>query len=220
VGSKSSPDQFDQQNRYYNQKIALENLKGEIAYNKAVLKAELGLKNNNKMNLSEISIAPDWKIDKEKVLERALKYSNNIKLQKKQIKLVEAQLNKAKLINQPEIQVTRLTNNLKLAKIKLKQEKHRLGQSIKKQFYTYDQGLKQIRLLKMKIKQLQKNYDILKEEYESGRITGSNLITAEISLLEGKQSLLKSICDYYLIGIRLKQTIGIKVGVNIDDLTK
>jgi outer membrane protein TolC len=220
VGYKKASDEFEQENEYHNQKIELDNLKGDIALEIAEIKTELGIEDDFKINLKKVIIPDRWNLDKNEITEKAIHNSMDLDILEEKINLASLELKKARVGNQAPLQMERLDNHLKLTRINYKSVKQELIQSIKRKFLILDQAVKQIEIAQNRIEQLTKNQSILEDEFNSGRITRNDLLTADINLLEAKHRLLESVIDYYLTEVELKQIVGLQVGVSIDEFTE
>ena len=220
VGYKNSPEKFEQENLYHNTRIELENLKRDIALAISELKMAMGIDNNLEIRLIKPTIPEKLEISQQDLIDKAVHNRSDIEIAETQINLARVELEKARVSNEPSIKIKKLKNNLKLDSIEYKRKKQELIQLIKRQFLLLNQIEEQIEIAQKRIEHLKRNQSNLANELKAGRITRTALMSAEVNLLEGKQRLLKSISDYYLTKLELKQIVGQQVGVDIDEITE
>ncbi len=75
-------------------------------------------------------------------------------------------------------------------------------------YLTFQQAKERIRLAELTVEQANENYRSAAEKYKSGLTTSSELLDAEVALLQSKLQLTQSLVDYELAEARLEKSIG------------
>ncbi len=78
-------------------------------------------------------------------------------------------------------------------------------------FLTYKRAQDKIRVSRLTVDQATENYRITQQKYEQQLATSTDLIDAEVSLLQAKTSLTTSLVDYELAKVKLNKAIGQKI---------
>ena len=78
-------------------------------------------------------------------------------------------------------------------------------------FLTYKRANDKIRVSRLTVEQASENYRITHQKYEQQLATSTDLIDAEVALLQAKTSLTTSLVDYQLAKVKLDKAIGQKI---------
>ena len=78
-------------------------------------------------------------------------------------------------------------------------------------FLTYKRAQDKIRVSRLTVDQANENYRITQQKYEQQLATSTDLIDAEVSLLQAKTSLTTSLVDYQIAKVKLNKSVGQKI---------
>ena len=78
-------------------------------------------------------------------------------------------------------------------------------------FLTYKRAQDKIRVSRQTVDQANENYRITQQKYEQQLATSTDLIDAEVSLLQAKTSLTTSLVDYQIAKVKLNKSVGQKI---------
>ncbi len=78
-------------------------------------------------------------------------------------------------------------------------------------FLTYKRAQDKIRVSRQTVNQANENYRITQQKYEQQLATSTDLIDAEVSLLQAKTSLTTSLVDYQIAKVKLNKSVGQKI---------
>jgi outer membrane protein TolC len=78
-------------------------------------------------------------------------------------------------------------------------------------YLNYLKSLEQITVIKKSVEQAEENYRITSDKYNSQLAASSDLIDAEVSLLQAKTNLTNALVDYELTRLALEKSIGRKI---------
>jgi multidrug resistance efflux pump len=176
-------------------------------------KVELGLVNQGEeeLVLSVIDSPQVWEISEEEALKRAVENSFALELSKRQIELGEVDLERAEVAASPKLDLQKAKNNVALANLNYDKTQKELNNSISKQFYLYKQAIDNLDLSRQNLNQAQENNSIIVEQVNAGLKTKSDLLSAEISLLQADYDLESTILNYYINKLTLQQLMGQKI---------
>lgn len=219
VGYKGELDLFEQQNNYQTALFELERAVDDRKQLMKEFKTELGLKDENNLQLVIPQRPVIWEITEKEAVDMAIKNSTILKLKTKQLELAEYDLARARVSDTPELELQEMENNLKLAELNLKKEEQGLKYEVGKQYYLFKQSVKKLRIMKQNQLQAEENYSIIQEQEKAGLVTKNDLLAAEVNLFKGKNNYLLALNEYYLNQFQLQQVMGLKAEVIIDDRT-
>lgn len=212
-GHKGSLDLLQQENKYHNAVFNLEKANDDYYQSFKEFKLELGLTNQGEeeLNLTEMDYPKIWEISEEEALKKAIENSFTLELRRRQIELAEVDLERAEVAASPELDLRQLTNNKELASLNYEKTQKELNNSISEQYYTYKQAINSLDLSQQNLIQAQENNNIITEQVKAGLKTKSDLLSAEISLLQAEYNLKSAILDYYMSKLTLQQLMGQKI---------
>ncbi len=95
-------------------------------------------------------------------------------------------------------------NNLQILNDAVKVEIYR-------SYLNYSKAYDRITISKKAVEQADENYRITKEKYEAQVATSTDLIDAEVSLVQAKTNLTNALVDFQLAGLTLQKAIGRKI---------
>lgn len=107
---------------------------------------------------------------------------------------------------------TALKNNLQL-----QLNKKNIIASIQKTYYQFKRAIKNIDLKEENLFEGKVEYEMIKNQYEKGISTKTELLQYEARLLEAEYAYQEAIGDYYLAEHRLMERLGLETGVFIDE---
>ena len=213
AGHKGSLDLLQQENKYHNAVFNLEKANDDYYQSFREFKLELGLSNQSEEEfiLSVMDFPKAWEISEEEALKKAMENSFTLELSKRQIELNEVDLERAEVAASPKLDLQKLKNNVELANLNYDKTQKELNNSISKQFYTYRQAINSLDLSQQNLNQAQENNSILVEQVNAGLKTKSDLLSAEITLLQAEYDLESTILNYYMSKLNLQQLMGQKI---------
>lgn len=206
-------DLLQQENKYQNAVFNLEKANDDYYQSFREFKLELGLVNQGEEEfiLSVIDFPKAWEISEEEALKKARENSFALELSKRQIELGEVDLERAKVVASPKLDLQKLKNNVALANLNYDKTQKELNNSISKQFYVYKQAINNLNLSKQNLNQAQENNSIIIEQVNAGFKTKSDLLSAEITLLQAGYDLESTILNYYISKLTLQQLMRQKI---------
>lgn len=212
-GHKGSLDLLQQENKYHNAVFNLEKANDDYYQSFKEFKLELGLTNQREeeLNLTEMDYPKIWEISEEDAIKTAINNSFTLEFSKRQIELNEVDLERAEVAASPKLDLQKLKNNVELANLNYDKAQKELNNSISKQFYAYKQSISNLDLSQQNLNQAQENNNIIIEQVKAGLKTKSNLLSAEISLLQAEYNLKSAILSYYMNKLNLQQLMVQKI---------
>lgn len=206
-------DLLQQENKYQNAVFNLEKANDDYYQSFREFKSEFGLANQSEEEfiLSVIDFPKAWEISEEEALKKARENSFALELSKRQIELGEVDLERAEVVASPKLDLQKLKNNVALANLNYDKTQKELNNSISKQFYLYKQAINNLNLSKQNLNQAQENNSIIVEQVNAGFKTKSDLLSAEISLLQADYDLESAILNYYSSKLTLQQLMRQKI---------
>ncbi len=93
----------------------------------------------------------------------------------------------------------------------LSQLKDAVELEVYQSFLTYKRAQDKIRVSRLTVDQANENYRITQQKYEQQLATSTDLIDAEVSLLQAKTSLTTSLVDYQIAKVKLNKSVGQKI---------
>jgi outer membrane protein TolC len=206
-------DLLQQENIYQNAVFNLEKANDDYDQSFKEFKVELGLVNQGEEEfvLSIIDSLKVWEISEEEALKRARENSFALELSKRQIELGKVDLERAEVAASPKLDLQKLKNIVALANLNYDKTQKELNNSISKQFYVYKQAIDNLDLSRQNLNQAQENNSIIVEQVNAGLKTKSDLLSAEISLLQAEYDLESTILNYYISKLTLQQLMGQKI---------
>ena len=215
TGNRGSLDLLKQENRYNNAVFNLERVNDDYKQSLREFQIELGLNQGEEYNFLEVEYPRAWQIKEEEVLRETLKNSFALKARKRQIKLVEVGLERAQVAGVPELDLKKIKNDKELANLNYEKIEKELDSLAKKQYYFFRQAIKSLDLYQLNLVQAQENNDIVVEQVKADLGTETELLSAEINLLQAEYSYYSAITNYYLNKLALQQLMGEKIEVVI-----
>ncbi|MFO7445532.1 MAG: TolC family protein [Ignavibacteriaceae bacterium] len=93
----------------------------------------------------------------------------------------------------------------------LSQLKDAVELEVYQSFLTYNRSLDKIKVSVLNIEQAEDNYRTSKEKYDQQLATSTDLIDAEVSLLQAETNMTNSLVDFQLAKVKLLKAIGLKI---------
>lgn len=215
TGNKGSLDLLKQENRYDNTVFNLERVNDDYRQYLREFKIELGLNQDEEYSFLEVECPRVWQIKEEEVLRETLKNSFSLKVRKRQIELEEVNLERAQVAGVPELDLKKIKNDKELANLDYLKIEKELDSLTKKQYYFFRQAIKSLDLYRQNMVQAQENNDIVVEQVEADLGTETELLSAEINLLQAGYNYYSAITNYYFNKLALQQLMGEKIEVVI-----
>ena len=97
------------------------------------------------------------------------------------------------------------------AEVSLSKLKDGVEIEVYQSYLNYKKSLDKINVIRKSVEQAEENYRITKEKYNSQLATSSDLIDAEVSLLQAKTNSTNALVDYELSRLTLEKAIGRKI---------
>ena len=108
-------------------------------------------------------------------------------------------------------QTTQAEQNKVQAETSLEQLKDAVGVEVYQSFLSYNRSLDKINVSKQTVEQAEENYRIMQQKYNQQVATSTDLIDAEVSVLQAKTNLTNSLVDFEIARIKLEKSIGRKI---------
>ncbi len=93
----------------------------------------------------------------------------------------------------------------------LSQLKDAVELDVYQSFLTYKRAQDKIRVSRLTVDQATENYRITQQKYEQQLATSTDLIDAEVALLQAKTSLTTSLVEYQIAKVKLNKSVGQKI---------
>ncbi len=108
-------------------------------------------------------------------------------------------------------QTTQAEENKFQAEVSLSKLKDAVEIEVYKSYLDYKKSLDKIKVIQKSVDQAEENYRITKEKYNSQLATSTDLIDAEVSVLQAKTNLTNALVDYEISRLSLDKAIGRKI---------
>ena len=218
VGYKGKLDLFNQQTAYQDKVNSLEMNRESMQQKVKVLKQKAGIDQNDKVRIEIIKLEKPkkWVITEAEAIKTAIENSSVIEIRKKQFKVAESDLERAKISGTPKLDLQQKEIALKKSKLNLSRETQNIENSVQNQFFQYKQALKSMNIAEKMMVQANEQYKIIKEQYQAGLVSKNDLLTAEVNSMKSAEGLTSAIINYYINKFRLQDVIGMKLEVNIN----
>lgn len=213
VGYKSSLELFEQETRYLSAVNSLERLKGDLEQKIRELKQKAVLNNECEIKLIELGKPEIWKVSEERVLEEVLN-SEIISIRRKQVKVAQSDLEKAKISGIAELDLKQKELALKKVELELKKEMLNIENNARNIYFQYEELIKNMNMTEKSLLQAEEHYRIIKEQNDAGLVSNNDLLSSELSLYKARDIFIESIINYYRVKLQLRQVMGLEVNIN------
>ena len=211
MGHSSQMDLIQRQNSYnsavFNYEESLEDYKEdqrELAY-------RLGLKELPPLNEELLQQIIEVEIHRDEFMEKALQASTEIKVQKKQVELAELQLSRAQEADTPPLELEERENDLEIARLNLEKAKKDTEHQNREIYNSFIRAGNSLDLALERLKEAEKNHEIVVRQKDMGLKTGRDLLSSEISFMSSEQSLFNALSSYYTSLLEVKKAMGLNV---------
>ncbi len=207
AGYMGNLDLLSAQNKYDNALFSLQKAIDNFEEDMRKLLMDLSIDPKKKITI-EIPDPVPPKVDKAILLNKTLENSLTLKIKNLNVKLAQINLEKAQKVETPTLDLDKLRNNLEIAKLSLEKEKESILSSFYTQYFLFVQAISNLNIAKSNLKEKKESYDIIQKQYEAGLKTETDVLQAEINLLNAKLSVKSAISDYWTNKIRLENIVG------------
>ena len=215
-GYKNKIDVFNQENNLNNSIVISENIKSDYKQELREFKYILGI--NQSKNI-ELENKIEYEIDKKL---NEINYNKNIndkeeiKLIKQEIKILEDEIKKAEIKEIAQIKISELKNNLQIKKLQKEKLIGELTNNLRRQHYLYKKAVNNLKMRKNNLKTVKENHFLLNQQYKKGMIKKIDLLNSELNLLKEKANYEKSIYNYHLNLLKLRNILGENLGAGFN----
>jgi len=108
-------------------------------------------------------------------------------------------------------QTTQAEQNYLQAQTSLSELKDAVQVEVYQSYLTYKRSFDKVDVSKKSVEQADENYRIMQQKYDEQLATSTDLIDAEVSVLQAKTNLTNSLVDYQLAKVHLEKAIGRKI---------
>ncbi len=97
------------------------------------------------------------------------------------------------------------------AETSLAQVKEAVEMDVYRSFLSYKKSYEKIDVSRKSVQQADENYRVTKERYNTQMATSTDLIDAEVALMQAKTNLTNSLVDYQMSKVQLEKSLGRKI---------
>jgi outer membrane protein TolC len=212
LGEVTNIDLLEQFNNYQDAKFDYETAEDQYLQSLKQLKLTLDLDLESNISVERLSEPEILKIGEKEALSQAL--NNNL-----EIKLGEIS-NQLKKIDQTRSEITdsKLNKNIdnleiEIANYNLKALINQHKISAQDSYYSYQQAAKNMKLKKETYQESENQYQLMKEKYQLGMSTKTDLLQYEANMLEAEYNYKSSISELYIAEQSLKEELFMDTGV-------
>jgi len=108
-------------------------------------------------------------------------------------------------------QTTQAEQNYLQAQTSLSELKDAVQVEVYQSYLTYKRSFDKVDVSKKSVEQADENYRIMQQKYDEQLATSTDLIDAEVSVLQAKTNLTNSLVDYQLAKVHLEKAMGRKI---------
>jgi len=215
-GYKNKIDVFNQENNLNNSIIDSENVKSDYNQELKEFKYILGIADDKNIELNtEINYKIKEnlnKIDYDEIINKKVE----IKLMTEEIEILKNEIKMAEVKEIAQLKINKLENNLEIKK--LEKEKFTMDSvdNLRRQHYFYKKAVNNLKMRENNLKALEENHFILSEQYKKGMIKKIDLLNSELNLLKEQANYKRSVYNYQLNLLKLKNLLGENLGVGFD----
>ena len=205
-----------EENNLNNSIVISENIKSDYKQELREFKYILGI--NQSINI-ELENKIEYEIDKKL---NEINYNKNIndkeeiKLIKQEIKILEDEIKKAEIKEIAQIKISELKNNLQIKKLQKEKLIWELTNNLRRQHYLYKKAVNNLKMRKNNLKTVKENHFLLNQQYKKGMIKKIDLLNSELNLLKEKANYEKSIYNYHLNLLKLRNILGENLGAGFN----
>lgn len=202
-------DLLQQGNNYYDALFSYE--KAKLNYQQLLrkIKNNLGLSPQTEILPGVVTTPSFPEIDFATTLSQARENNLNIKIKSIEVDQAYIRLEKAKISQEPNLELKILENNLKITELEKAILEEELDYQILTQWQNYRQSQNDILLSEQSLKQMKENELIIRRQVEAGLRTKDDLLSATIGVLDAEYRYISSIGQCYQYYLELKKMMGI-----------
>ena len=105
----------------------------------------------------------------------------------------------------------KILSELKNAEKTLSELKDAVQVEVYQSYLKYKRSFDKVDVSRKSVEQADENYRIMQQKYDEQLATSTDLIDAEVSVLQAKTNLTNSFVDYQLAKVQLEKAIGRKI---------
>ena len=215
-GYKNKIDVFNQENKLNNSLIISDNYRSDYNQELKEFKFLLGIAEERNIELNnEINYEIDKSLRKINY-NRIINDKEEIKLITKEIEILEDEIEKAKIKEIAQIKISKLKNNLEIKKLEKEKLTKDLTNNLERQHYLYKKAVNNLKMRNNNLKAVKENHFLLNQQYKKGMIKKIDLLNSELNLLKEQANYEKSIYNYHLNLLKLKNLLGENLGAGFD----
>ncbi|MFW5971854.1 MAG: TolC family protein [Bacillota bacterium] len=216
VGYKGNLDLFEQETTYISAVNSREKSKDEYEQKLSELKQVAVVGDDVKIKLVELEKPELWEVNEEKMMSEAVENNNILNIKEKQVSLAQDTLKKARVSEEPALDIQQKQIDLQRVKLELNKEKESLENDVKNKYLLFKQAIKNMNMADKAVTQAEEHYKIIIEQNEAGLISKNDLLSSEVNFFKAENRYIDSIINYYINMLQLKQAVGMELEVNID----
>ncbi len=218
IGDIGSVDLLDQENAYKDAQFNLENARDEYQQSVKEFISNLA-KKNGELKLADLTYEESWQVTEEEAIETALNNSVAMRLTGEKLELARIDLERAG-VSAAELDKKIKGKAVAIAELEQEQTREDLITSTQQSYYQFKQAAKKISLTGERLTGAEEKYKLRKEQFGAGLITRIEVLEYEVNMLQARYNHLVAIADYYLKEQALRQKMGLKSGVLVDETTE
>ncbi|WP_027338976.1 TolC family protein [Halonatronum saccharophilum] len=215
-GYKNQLELLSRRNSYNNVLFNLDRAKRDLRERERIFKTSLNL-DESKIKLDLLSVGETFEISKDEFLEEALNNNLLLQLRGDRLRLSEIEFEDAKLRDMPRLDLKIRENSLEIARMQREVFERDLRASLEGEYYNFIERVKELEMSASNLKELRDRESLVFREEEKGLRSTEDLLLAQIEVLQAKQSYQRAVLNYYISKLEIKEEMGWKVEVLIDE---
>ena len=200
---------LQQGNAYYNARFSYEKAKLDYQQLQLEVKNSLGIKPETDILVETVQMPQLPEIELNASLAKARENSVNLKSKSIAVELAYARWEKANISQEPQLEIAKQENNLKIAQLEKSIIEQELDFQIQTQWQNLRQNKNDILLNEQSLKQMQENESTIKRQVEAGLRTKDELLSATIGVMDAEYRLISSFRQCYQSYLELQRMMGI-----------
>ncbi len=208
TGHRSQLDLIQQQGNYNSAAFDLEASRQDLIQDREEFKYKLGLEELPPLDSGALGQINPRTIDLEEFLEEAIAASIEITVREKQFELAEIDLNRAKEVTTPTLDLQQKENDLEVARLNIIKTERDIQHRFQQMYNSFVRSRNTLQLAVESLEEAEKNHAIIIRQEELGLRTTNDLLSSRISLMGAQQSLASSVNSYYLILLEIFEAMG------------
>ncbi len=209
AGYRIELDLLQQGNSYYDALFDYEKAKLDYEQLLIEVKNDLDIKEDTDISVAAITIPQLTEIDFSTLISKARENDYNLEIKNIEIEINHLKLEKAKIEQLSQLEITKLENNLGIAKLERSIIEQDLDYQMITQWQNHKESKNNILLSDQSLRQMEENESIVKRQVQAGLRTEDELLSATIGVLDAEYRLISSVRQYYQAYLELQRMIGI-----------